>query len=86
MRKIVPAFMALGLIVVSCSKDDEPSKKCDSCESKEGTKVEICDNGDDTFTLSNDGAQLTFKKEFFDALYVTPKEYIETICNGEPSL
>ncbi|WP_375325868.1 hypothetical protein [Flagellimonas sp. GZD32] len=81
MRKIVLAFMALGLISISCSKDDEPSKKCDACESSEGTKVEICDlgNGKYELTLGGVATQELTAEQLGNK---SQKDYVQEVCNG----
>lgn len=58
----------------SCSKDD---KECDSCKAQ-GQKIEICDNGNGTYTLSAGGQSETVTEEELSG--VTPKEFIELIC------
>ncbi|SDQ13326.1 hypothetical protein [Flagellimonas zhangzhouensis] len=81
MRKVVLALMALGLITVSCSKDDEPSKKCDTCDSSEGTKVEICDLGNGKYELTLGGVatqELTAEQ----LGNMSPEEYAQEVCNS----
>lgn len=75
MRKTVLALMALGLIFIGCSKDDESNKNCESCE-----KAKICDNGDGTYTFSYDGAEEKVTQEELDVLKLTPKEFVELVC------
>jgi hypothetical protein len=71
------ATLSMGLL--SCSSDDDgDSKDCDSC-SAQGQTLEICDNGDGTFTLSGGGESETFPASDLEG--VDPVEFIQLICD-----
>ncbi len=89
MRKIVLAFMALGLISVSCSKDDEPENNsgCESCTAV-GEKVEICPSKsgslEKTYTILSGGTEVqTITQSDLDDLGITPKQYVQNLCDYE---
>jgi hypothetical protein len=63
--------------LVSCSKDDDKNN-CDSCLAQ-GSKIEICDNGDDTFTLSAGGQSETVTAAELEG--IAPDEFIGLICD-----
>ncbi|GLU43260.1 hypothetical protein [Allomuricauda sp. NBRC 101325] len=83
MRKIVLAFMALGLITVSCSKDDK-DLTCESCTTTLNTKIELCDKGDGTYAYKVDGKEtgIIEKSLLKEAGYDSPKEYVDKICQS----
>nr|WP_297786934.1 hypothetical protein [uncultured Allomuricauda sp.] len=85
MKKLVLIAIVFTTFITACSKDDAPTKKCESC-TLDGEKVEACDNGDGTWTITMDGSTTTLDEELFELLEVTPKEYIESICDGGPSI
>jgi hypothetical protein len=71
------ATLSMGLL--SCSgDDDEGGKDCDSCTAQ-GQKIEICDNGDGTFTLTGGGESETFPASDLEG--VDPGEFINLICD-----
>ncbi len=71
-------MLTLSLGLLSCSSDDDgDSRDCDSC-SAQGQTIEICDNGDGTFTLSGGGESETFPASDLEG--VDPTEFIELIC------
>ena len=71
-------MLTLSLGLLSCSSDDDgDSKDCDSC-SAQGQTIEICDNGDGTFTLSGAGDSETFPASELEG--VDPTEFIELVC------
>ncbi len=71
------ASLSLGLM--SCSgDDDEGGKDCDSCTAQ-GQTLEICDNGDGTFTLSGGGESETFPASDLEG--VDPAEFVNLICD-----
>ena len=71
------ASLTLGLM--SCSgDDDEGGKDCDSCTAQ-GQTLEICDNGDGTFTLSGGGESETFPASDLEG--VDPAEFVNLICD-----
>lgn len=68
-------FIALAATIsfTSCSKDDD--KKCESCDA---LSLQICDNGDNTYTFTSDGTSETLSKEELGG--VTPKQYVDAFC------
>jgi hypothetical protein len=71
-------ILTLSLGLISCSSDDDgDSRDCDSC-SAQGQTLEICDNGDGTFTLSGGGESETFPASDLEG--VDPSEFIGLIC------
>ncbi|QLG45384.1 hypothetical protein [Costertonia aggregata] len=75
MKKAVLLF-ALALSFAACSKDDDKNN-CESC-TLQGEKIEICDNGDGTYTLNAGGESETFTEEDLDGL--TPKQFTDALC------
>ncbi len=69
------ATMAFSL--TSCSKDDEKNN-CDTCSAMLQT-IEICDNGDDTYTLTVAGQSETIPVGELGGL--SPDEFIGVICD-----
>ncbi len=63
----------------SCSSDDD-DRDCDSCD-LQGQTIEICDNGNDTYTVTAAGQSETITQEDLEGL--TPEEYIDLICSFE---
>jgi hypothetical protein len=79
MKKFISAMgimATMALVFTSCSKDDE-AKNCDSCTAQ-GQKIEICDNGDDTYTLTAGGQSETVTAAELQG--VTPEDFIGLIC------
>ena len=74
-------FLALAAAVAfaSCSDDDD-DKNCDSC-TLQGEKLEICDNGDGTYTLSGGGESETIDEA--DLQGVSTKEFVDALCSLE---
>lgn len=70
------AVMAFGFS--SCSDDDADDRNCDSCD-LQGQTVEICDNGNGTYTLTAAGQSETITEEELEG--VAPAEYIGLICS-----
>lgn len=77
MKKSLLLMALTALLFVACKKDDGGGNDCNSC-SLQGTKIQICDNGDGTYTLSGGGESDTINEDDLGGL--TPKKYIETIC------
>ncbi len=69
------ATMAFSL--TSCSKDDD-KKNCDTCSAMMQT-IEICDNGNDTYTLTVAGQSETVSLAELGGL--SPDEFIGVICD-----
>lgn len=72
-------FMSLALAVsfTSCSNDDDDS--CSSCTAS-NQKVEICDNGDGTYTLNVGDETSTLNSSDLSGL--TPKQLVEATCSA----
>ena len=70
------ATMAFGF--TSCSNDDDDEKICESCTLQSET-IELCDNGDDTYTLTAGGESETITKEELSG--VSPADFVGLICN-----
>lgn len=76
LRMILP--MAGLFIISGCSSDDDgDSRDCDSCTLL-GEKLEICDNGNDTYTLTYEGESETITEAELGG--VSPEEFVEAIC------
>jgi hypothetical protein len=73
-RGVLSISAALILAMGSCSKDD---KECDSCKAQD-QKIEMCDNGNGTYTLSAGGQSETVTEAELSGM--TPKEFINVIC------
>ncbi len=69
------ATMALSF--TSCSDDDDAAANCDTCTAQ-GQVIEICDNGDDTYTLSVGGETETVSAAELQG--VSPEDFIGLIC------
>ena len=69
--------MAATVAFASCSDDDD-DKNCDSC-TLQGEKLEICDNGDGTYTLSGGGESETIDEA--DLQGVSTKEFVDALCS-----
>ncbi|WP_411029353.1 hypothetical protein [Spongiimicrobium sp. 3-5] len=74
-------FLALAsiLLYAGCSSDNDDGD-CRSC-SVEGQKVEICDNGDDTFTFTSGDETDTISSE--QLLGLSPQAFVDLICVGQ---
>lgn len=83
MKKTLLFFaLAAAVAFTSCSKDDDDNK-CDSCTAQ-GQKIEICDNGDGSYTIStNDGAETITEAELGG---LTPKQVVDLTCEALNSL
>nr|WP_299071761.1 hypothetical protein [uncultured Allomuricauda sp.] len=67
------------LVFLSCSSDDDATKSnCESCKSDAGNTFEICDNGDGTYTASENGVSETITEE--DLGGVSVKLAVESAC------
>jgi len=70
-------------ICIGCSKDDDKKNTCESCT---GTNIvlEICDNGDGTYTLSKGEAPQivtqTVTELDLQVVSLTPKQFIDGLC------
>jgi hypothetical protein len=85
MKKLVLMVVATTAFIAACSKDDEPSKKCDSCTSDLGNKFEICDNGNGTYDVSENGDPVeTITKGELEGF--TPKQVVELACEYDSEL
>ncbi len=70
---------AATLVFTSCTGDDE-NNDCESCTAQ-GQKIEICNNGDGTYTLSGGGESETVTQEELDTLELTAGELVELTCS-----
>lgn len=86
MKKLVLMALVATAFATSCSKDDGPSKDCESCTSEAGNKFEICDNGDGTYEATYAGVTQTITEGELEGL--TPKEVVELSCafDSDPQL
>jgi hypothetical protein len=75
MKKFIVLLALTGFI--SCNKEN--IKSCDSC-AVQGETIEICDNGDGTYTLTGGGESETFTQQELDEAGLTPKEVVELTC------
>ena len=75
------SILLLTLICVSicigCSNDDEDKNTCESCTGPE-IALEICDNGNGTYTLSKGEATQTLTEA--DLIGLSPKKFIDVLC------
>lgn len=80
LKNSILGFSMLAMVVgfSSCSSDDGDDRNCDSCD-LQGQTVEICDNGNGTYTVSAAGQSETITEEELEG--VTPAEYIELVCS-----
>lgn len=72
--------MALGLISVNCSKNDD-APKCVSCTSELGNEFEICNIGNDIFKFTEFGVIWTLDKG--DLKGQTPQEFVQEACDDD---
>lgn len=70
-------LVTMALSFTSCSDDDDAANDCETC-SAQGQEIEICDNGDDTFTLTVGGESETVSAEELQG--VSPEDFIGLIC------
>ncbi|MBA4745271.1 MAG: hypothetical protein H2058_08430 [Muricauda sp.] len=86
MKKFVLTVVVATALMTACSKDDGPTNECESC-TLDGGKVEVCDNGDGTWTVSAAGSTTTMDAKFFGGEDLTPKQFAESLCAaGDASL
>lgn len=79
-KRITPAIFALTLAFSACSKDNDDNGNCESC-SIEGQNVEICDNGDGTYTFTSGEESDTISSA--ELLGLSPKQFVDLICAGQ---
>lgn len=82
MKKSVLLPLFALAFCLSCSNDDDSNAdpNCESCTAL-GEKVEICNNGDGTYDVTAGDETQTVSQEDLDLLEVTPKGYVQNICN-----
>ncbi|WP_326407805.1 hypothetical protein [Flagellimonas halotolerans] len=86
MKILLLTVVAAAALMTACSKDDGPTNECESC-TLEGGKVEVCDNGDGTWTVSTAGSIKTMDAKFFGGEDLMPKQFAESLCAaGDASL
>ena len=79
---LLPALICVS-ICIGCSKDDEKKNTCESCTGS-NIVLELCDNGDGTYTLSKGEApqivtQTVTELDLLGAS-LTPKQFVDMIC------
>lgn len=71
-------LVSMAFSFTSCSSDDsDDAKDCDSCTAQ-GQNIEICDNGNGTYTLTAAGESDTVTEEDLGGL--PPAQFIQLIC------
>ncbi len=85
MKKLVLMTAVAAALMTACSKDDGPAKDCESCN-LDGQKVEVCDNGDGTWTLSVGGSTTTTDPKLLGAEDLTPEQYAKSLCSDASSM
>jgi hypothetical protein len=70
-------LLAVIFFTSSCSSDDDSGKDCESC-TLEGSKLEICENDGDTYTITYEGESETINKSELEGL--DPEEFVDSIC------
>jgi len=80
MKKSILLFAFVGTIVfTSCSSDDDNG--CESC-TLQGERIELCDNGDGTFTLTAvDEVDPTVTEA--QLLGLSPSEFVNLLCAAD---
>ncbi|MEO1546897.1 MAG: hypothetical protein AAFU74_09155 [Bacteroidota bacterium] len=95
MKKLINVFFTIVVMAFSsCSNDDDSSnadaeaeKICETCTNSKGEQMELCDNGDGTFTRtttlsSGDEDVDTFTlKQLQDVNLGTFELWVETNCS-----
>lgn len=80
MKKCILGMAMLATMAfsfTSCSDDDDVATNCDTCTAQ-GQQIEICDNGDDTYTLTVAGESETVTAAELQG--VSPEDFIGLIC------
>ncbi len=74
-------FLALAATFAfsTCSSDVDGGYSCESCMAQE-VSVEICDNGDGTYTPTVDGVWQTLQESELEGL--TPKQLGDSTCEA----
>ncbi|MEL6916726.1 MAG: hypothetical protein AAFO99_03245 [Bacteroidota bacterium] len=82
MKKPILAIASIMAVVFTgCSSDDDSNGNCDSC-TLQGERIELCDNGDGTFTLTAAGeVDPTITEE--QLLGLSPSEFVNLLCAAE---
>ncbi len=71
--------LAIALVFIGCSKDDDAKSKCESCTSKAENKFELCENGDGTYKASENGISETITEE--ELLGLSIEEAVKLTCD-----
>ncbi|MEK6152899.1 hypothetical protein WIW50_06550 [Flavobacteriaceae bacterium 3-367] len=79
-KQILPAIFVLALVFNACSDDNDDNGNCESC-SIEGQNVEICDNGDGTYTFTSGEESDTISSA--ELLGLTPKQFVDLLCTAQ---
>lgn len=85
MKKVIFSLtLAVSLIFIACSSDDDASEQtCATCNLL-GVNVEACDNGDGTVTITAAGETEVLTGEDLDGL--SAAEYVAALEEGCGSL
>lgn len=86
MKKLLFIALVLALVVSSCKKDDDgDDRTCNTCQLEilgTATITEICDNGDGTISVTQDGqTQTTDLNGVTYAQYIAAFEQAGGSCN-----
>nr|WP_299386271.1 hypothetical protein [Allomuricauda sp.] len=79
MKNLVLPFFCLGMVLFSCSKDDD-SPKCDSCTLSDGSELNYCDNNNGTYAFKYLGETETITDDELDDLGLTYDEFVLLSC------
>lgn len=67
----------VAILLLGCSKDDD-GPKCESCISQAGNTFRICENSNESYTLTGGGESRTITKEEMEDQ--TPTSVVEAEC------
>ncbi len=70
-------LLAVMFFTFGCSSDDDGGKNCESC-TLQGSKLEICENDNNTYTISFEGESEIINKSELEGL--NPEEFVDLIC------
>lgn len=77
MKKTLLFLTTLAVLSVAGCSNDEEKNTCESCTGP-NISLELCDNGNGTYTLSKGEATQTLAQD--DLLGVSIKEYVNILC------
>ena len=81
MKKLVLMAVVAVELMTACSKDDGPTKKCESCTSSLGNTFELCDKGNGTYEYKEGGNIITIDEEALGNL--TLKQAVQGFCDSD---